>query len=929
MKKLIPILLSILLNHHIRAQNGDYLLTHYDPAVVGVDNVNYDMIVDKNGMLSIANRSGVLQFDGKSWQFIATPMAALSITVSNDGSLYVGGVNDYGYIGLGNSGFEFFSLNANDQQGLFFQAFRHDDVAFFLSQQTIIAYSEDGSVVLSAEAPDNNHFLTVFELRGQLFVQSDLALYIIDNGELIQSDLRLPDNSEIEFITQNEESKQYLIGSTLNNIYLADGEQMQPVEGINKYLRENDTYVFQAVWITADLLALSTIDAGCLIFNAATGALVSAVDQGSGLPDNEIMAIASDNEEGLWVAHEFGLTRVVPKIPVRSFSNYTGIEGNPLAISMWDDKIYVSTNDGVYFLDKEEVFQNTVYYTVVQNKKSKPSPKFSVKEEEQPTEDKKRKKKGFLKGLFSGSNDDKEEKEVTGDEDEEKKKKGFFGRLAEKITQPFSGEVKTIKGKSDEVKYKRNVKRELISTNFVYQKVDGIGSKIKQFTQYKGHLLASGNSGLYEIDGETSHLVIDEHIRFVNATSNGTLIIGTYNNSVKEFELDDDLWIEVAELPVYNQIIVGAFSDAVGRNWLISNDQIHQIDLESFDQPIVESYQIPNQFIDHPRTVSINDRIYLINNLGYFFIDESAGMVKADSTLLNRLGQPIKHLQQSNGLVWIFDGSNWHRISADGAITEMRLADLFPNMSFIDEIAGNLWVVDDFNDVYKLNLEEETNIKHANKMFVREIMSKNGPVSKSGNLTFNFDNNSIRFELSRPDYLGIAQVEYQYQLVGLMTDWSEWSSNNIVDFNYLPPNEYSLVARSKDAFGEIQVSEEFQFTIQPPYWQRPWFYAVQILVFASMIYGSVRLNKATARNYALLTEGLTLFTIILTIEFLQTIAGSSLGIETSPVIDFAIDASIAVMIFPFELVLKKVIKSGGDKTALKKLLKPKEIIKVD
>ncbi|MDA0195449.1 MAG: hypothetical protein O2887_14435 [Bacteroidetes bacterium] len=73
-------------------------------------------------------------------------------------------------------------------------------------------------------------------------------------------------------------------------------------------------------------------------------------------------------------------------------------------------------------------------------------------------------------------------------------------------------------------------------------------------------------------------------------------------------------------------------------------------------------------------------------------------------------------------------------------------------------------------------------------------------------------------------------------------------------------------------------------------------------------------------KYFLLTEGLTLFTIILIIEFMQSVAGSYLGIQTSPVVDFVIDASIALVIFPFEILLEKLIKSGADTGAIKKLL---------
>ena len=75
----------------------------------------------------------------------------------------------------------------------------------------------------------------------------------------------------------------------------------------------------------------------------------------------------------------------------------------------------------------------------------------------------------------------------------------------------------------------------------------------------------------------------------------------------------------------------------------------------------------------------------------------------------------------------------------------------------------------------------------------------------------------------------------------------------------------------------------------------------------------------------MLAEGLTLLTLVLIIEFLQTIAGSSLGFESTPVIDFSVDVGTALLIFPIELVLKKVIKSGADYKKFLKMVQPKEL----
>ena len=63
------------------------------------------------------------------------------------------------------------------------------------------------------------------------------------------------------------------------------------------------------------------------------------------------------------------------------------------------------------------------------------------------------------------------------------------------------------------------------------------------------------------------------------------------------------------------------------------------------------------------------------------------------------------------------------------------------------------------------------------------------------------------------------------------------------------------------------------------------------------------------------------------IEFLQTVAGSYLGIQSTPVVDFGIDVSIALCVFPLEQLLKKLMRvekqgEGMDGKGLFDFLKP-------
>lgn len=906
------------------AQKGDYLLTHYKPDVVGLDNSNFDIAIDANGLLSMANRSGLIQFDGEHWDYTSAPAALLSLDISNDDIIFTGGVNDIGYFDYLNNKFQFISL-AGDHvfDDLFYKTLITTEFVFFLSEDKIARYNRSNDELRIILNPASEYFLTLFQLGDQLFAQSESHLYLLNDFVLEPTKFQLPDFSEVQFVSKHPSRNEYLFGTTLNQLYILREDSTFKALKVSKEIVSNNNYAYDASWISDNLFAVSTFEAGCLIIDRKKDSIINEINYDSGLPDNEVLAIVSDNEHGLWMAHEYGLTRVVPDVPILSFSNYPGINGNLITMTRDMGKTYVATSSGIYYFDQEKRYRNNVYYTVEQiNKKakrtvSKPAP---PKKEAQPDS---KKKKRLLGKLF------KKKKPISTDKktDDKEPKKGLFGRIIEKISDPFSGgEVKNIKGKPDKnTRYVRRVKRELISSRFLFKKVDGLNSKTKQLIHFKDHLLAVSNSGLFEITDSVANLVHDESILHAFATEQ-YLLLATDDHKIKVFELLDDLWIESASFEVSNEIIVNIFSDHLNRVWVVSTNSLYQFDPEGLNLGSLPFAEIPNQYIDHVRGTVINDKIYLINSSGYFYFDEVSGAVKPDSALFKQIGRPLKHLQQSDGIVWIFDGQAWSRIDEDKQIDTYQLLGMFADMTFIDEVDGKLWIMDSNKELYQFDREQGQEMALNNKMFIRAVRNKEGEIRRTGDIKFSYDNNSITFELSRPDYLGISQVEYQYQLVGLMEEWSPWNSSKTINFNYLPAGNYVMVARSRDVFGEVQKGKEFSFGVNTPYWQRPWFYAIQIILFVGLVVGSARLNHGeTKGKYFLLAEGLTLLTLVLIIEFLQTIAGDSLGFESTPVIDFTVDVGTALMIFPIEYVLKRVIKSGAELGKLKKMLKGEQV----
>ena len=86
----------------IFAQTGHYFLSHYKPGNDNISYLSFDIRQDNNGILYFANRSGVLQFDGRTWTMVPV-IGVYSLAVTNRGEVYASGITGFGRIGLNQS----------------------------------------------------------------------------------------------------------------------------------------------------------------------------------------------------------------------------------------------------------------------------------------------------------------------------------------------------------------------------------------------------------------------------------------------------------------------------------------------------------------------------------------------------------------------------------------------------------------------------------------------------------------------------------------------------------------------------------------------------------------------------------------------------------------------------------------------------------
>lgn len=873
------------------AQKGDFLLTQHFPRHSNIDNSNFEITSDSNGRLCIANRSGILKYDGEAWDFYKTPSAALSIAVDSSDVVYVGCIGEIGMVDFHDRKIQYKSIFKLDSlDDLFLETHYLEDKVYFMGSNNLIVYDINSQETKRHQGS----FLNIYELDSEMFVNT------IDGTHVITDSLTaIKARIKVAYSSKRPGKSDILVGYD-QKIYTYKDLKFKPLTQ-NKKLDELGIEVKEIQWLNDSLFVCATFEQGLILFNELDPIYAEVTDYHSGLPDNEVYTIHTDNSNGIWAAHQFGITQIAPLFPAYSYSHFQGLNGNLTSVSSYNQDLWVTTSLGLYYFDRDTIFENKVYYEIQRKKKKGKGEKIT-----KPTDDE---KKPFIKRLFGKKN--------RAQEPNSKPKKGIFNAIADIFND--ENKVEKVKGKLDKnAKYVRKVRKVPVDINYTFKHVQGANGKFFSIIPYKNKLLGVSTTGIYELTKDGAEIIIPESVRSFMVNSKDQLVVSTSTLELKLYHLINDIWIEQTNAPM-NDIIVSMREDSNGNMWMAGSGSIYKTSSTDSTFSVDQIFDLNNIFLDEVSILNRNDTLYFVNSQGYFYHDKSTNDVIENTRLKNKIGVPINHLfDPVEQTVWVFNGKVWSHLKKDGSIETLEYLGLFPDLRAIsiDQASRDLWLITQNNDILKYDPTKKGGMETLD-FFLKRVSNESGDLDQTEKFTLNYDENFLTIELSKPDFLGLLNPEFQYKLVGLHNEWSEWERSKSIDFSFLPEGNYSLKVRARDAFGRIEEGDVLTFAVHPPYWQTPWFYAIQILFFGGLVYYSTKLNQDSSKN-RLLRSGLTLLTLVLIIEFLQSAIGSLFSFKSTPVVDFLLDASIAFMIFPLERLLRELMTKGKVKVKINK-----------
>jgi len=343
--------------------------------------------------------------------------------------------------------------------------------------------------------------------------------------------------------------------------------------------------------------------------------------------------------------------------------------------------------------------------------------------------------------------------------------------------------------------------------------------------------------------------------------------------------------------------------------WLCSADSIYRLEFDQGELIDVGVYEIDNPYFERTYAVPHDGRIIFVNSSGYAFYDPERDDIIDDPDLLSIYGIPERIFISNGESLWIYNGNTWFILGVQVGTDHMEFLNVFDNIQQLAYSSKRdiYWVVTQDNQIFGILQPGDADLSMRHGIYLKEFRTTDRVLLPTPKLDIEMENNSLSFRFVQPDYSGLMDIEYQYRLVGHSDDWTLWASdNNVFTFSYLPPGNYSLEFNTRNAFGQMSSIEPISFRVIPPYWRRPWFYALEVAFFTALLILSIRLNRGSKR-YRHINRLLAFLTLILIVEFIQTIAEYKLDTEATPVIDFFIQVSIALFVLPLESLLRKVM----------------------
>ena len=326
---------------------------NYSIAEYKASNQNWDLCRANNGKVYVANNIGLLEYDGIDWKLFQLPnkTTVRSVWVFND-LIFTGSFEEFGYWKEDDYGSLVYTslselieseISPNEE---IWQILSYKDKVVFRSFSSIYVYDfktveriHPSSAVISLSLVGDDLFVSTL----------NNGIYKLENKNLIPffSDAALRDTKIISIVKQENS---YLIMTSLKGSFHLSSNRLRPTQySFNDDIQQHQLNKFSMLQ-NGDMV-FGTIKDGVYVADA-NGDIKFHISKENGLVNNTVLSQFLDQNNKLWLGLDNGISTIDLKNTNYFFNDVSGKLGAVYDIVKYQDLLYIGTNTGLFYLDK-------------------------------------------------------------------------------------------------------------------------------------------------------------------------------------------------------------------------------------------------------------------------------------------------------------------------------------------------------------------------------------------------------------------------------------------------------------------------------------------------------------------------------------------------------------------------------------------------
>ena len=729
----------------------------YTSKIYKAENQNWMISQSEDKYIYIANSGGLLEYDGAEWNLYPSPNSTIirAVNVINN-IVYTGCFEDFGFWKKDNLGkLKYHSLvskleNQHIEDEDIWSIVAYKEWIVFHSHKKMYFYNtktEKFKVISS-----NNSITKVYVVNNSIYYHViNEGLYIIEKGnsKIISWTDSVKNNKVINMFNIDG---QIILQTRNSGFFKLIGNKTIPWDvPINTFIK--DMSIYNSIQLDNGNIVLGTISDGVIYINNK-GEIIYQINQKNGLNNNTVLSLFEDYEENLWLGLDNGINCINTESAIRLYHDQTGEIGTVYSSIVFNKKLYLGTNQGLFYRDTKDSIFKLVNGT-----------------------------SGQVWNLFIHDN------------------KLFCGHN--------SGSF-------------------VIENNNVYH-IDGTsGSWGFRAIPNKENLILQGNyDGLYILIKEDGKWKLRNKIE-------------GFGYSARYFEINDShtIWVSHEYKGVFMLKLDSELKSIMG----FIKEQGTSISKNS-------------------SIIKYNNDILYNSEKGILKYDTVTKSFKIDtfySSLIEKDNYTTgKFVIDENNQLWVFSRGSISYTTLDLLTNKLKYERIFIPSYLRNEMVGyeNISLIE--NSRYLLgttrgymtiDISKINNISGFNIALNSIIINKKQKieVNESLNNEFDYKHRSLKFNYSVPEYKKHSIVKYQYKLVGLDTNWNDWSEKTNTSYENLTFGEYTFKVKAKIG-NEISTNIiSYNFIIL-----KPWYLSVVAIVvyILLLLIAIIIIHKAYKAHY--------------------------------------------------------------------------------